>query len=164
MASGQLINGETLNGTFTLNKQNGTTITLNTQDKFNAKNVSLTFNAQSASPAFDGGELNNQSASAVFTNMTTSITDTSGVAILTKGTAGRNAVLYNGSVNGWVSAADNTVALSAENSSTWNGTTYYATGVTLGAGKTFSVTVPNGDNSSVTFTFTVDANGNTTVE
>lgn len=164
MATGTLVNGETLNGTFTLSKQNGTTITLNTQDKFNAKNVSLTFNAQSASPAFDGGALNNQSASAVFTNMTTSTTDTSGVVIATKGTAGRDAVLYNGAVNGWVSVADNTIASSAVNSTTWNGTTYYATGVTLSAGKSFSVTVPNGDDSFVTFTFTVDANGNTTVE
>lgn len=164
MSTGTLVNGETLNGTFTLSKQNGTTITLNTQDKFIAKNVSLTFNSQSASPAFDGGALNNTGASAVFTNMTTSTTDTSGIAIATKGTAGRDAVLYNGLVNGWVSVADNTIASNAVSSTTWDGTTYYATGVTIGAGKSFSVTVPNGENDSVTFTFMVDANGNTTIE
>ena len=46
--------------------------------------------------------------------------------------------------------------------------TLYVSGVTLttpaSGTNTFTVTVPNGTNDTVTFTFTVDANGNTTIE
>ena len=100
---------------------------------------------------------------AAFTNMTTSSTDTSGIAIQAAGAAGRDAVLYNGAVNGWVIASDNASASAAVSTENWTGTTYYATGVTLGNGKTFDITVPNGANATVTFRFIVDASGNTTV-
>lgn len=163
MASGTLINGATLNGTFTLNKQNNTLITLDTAGKYLQKAVQLTLNAQTASPSFDGGALNNKSATATFTNATTSATNTSGVAIQAKGAAGRDALLYNGAVEGWVSANDDAVASAAVASSEWNGTTYYLTGITLGNSKTFDITVPNGASSPVTFRFAVDASGNTTV-
>ena len=162
MADGTLINGETLHGTFTLDKQTGTTLQLNVKDNFVAKNVVLYLAAQLDEPAFDGGGLTSKGATAGFTNMTVSNTDTSGVAIQAKGTAGRAAVLYNGAVNGWVSKSDNASALAAESASTWNGTTYYATGVTIGNNKAFDITVPNG-NSTVTFHFAVDGNGNTTI-
>lgn len=160
MATGTLTN---LTGTFQLNQQSGTIVTLKTKDTYVSDDIALTVNAKGASPAFDGGELNSKGASAAFTNMTTSSSDTSGIAILAKGTAGRNAVLYNGAVNGWVSKSDNTSASAAVASSTWNGTTYYATGVTLTNGKSFNITVPNGSSGTVTFHFSVDANGNTTI-
>ena len=158
--NGKLTN---LTDTFELSKQTGSVITLQTNGCYVNGNIALTVNAKGASPAFDGGELNNKGASATFTNMTTSSSDTSGIAILAKGTAGRNAVLYNGAVNGWVSKSDNTSASAAVASSTWNGTTYYATGVTLTNGKSFNITVPNGSSGTVTFHFSVDANGNTTI-
>ena len=163
MADGTLINGEAWQGTFTLDKQNNTLLTLGTANKFISKLISLTLNARSATPAFDGGALNNKAATAAFTNMTTSSTDTSGVAIQAKGTAGRDAVLFNGAVDGWVTKSDNAEASGAVSASTWNGTTYYATGVTLGNGKAFDITVPDGTNSTVTFHFSVDAEGNTTI-
>jgi hypothetical protein len=37
------------------------------------------------------------------------------------------------------------------------------TGVTLTAGKQFNITVPNGENDTITFHFSVDENGNTTI-
>lgn len=37
------------------------------------------------------------------------------------------------------------------------------TGINVPAGKSFSITVPNGHNGTITFVFTVDASGNTTV-
>ena len=162
MADGTLVNGETLHGTFTLDKQTGTTLQLNVRNNYVPKNVVLYLAAQLDEPAFDGGALTDKGASAVFTNLTTSSTNTSGIAIQAKGTAGRAAVLYNGAVNGWVSKADNTSVLAAESATTWGGTTYYATGVTLTNGKAFDITVPNG-NSTVTFHFAVDASGNTTI-
>lgn len=168
MATGTLVNGATaLNDTITLAKQSDTVLTLNTAAKYVEKNVQLTINAPAATPDFDGGALNNKSATATFTNATTSATDTSGVVIQAKGAAGRDAVLFNGALNGWVVKSDNAVASSAIASSEWNGTTYYLTGVELSAPATgtraFSITVPNGNESPVSFTFTVDANGNTTI-
>lgn len=151
------------NKTLTIEKQSGAKVTLATATKYVEEDIELTLNVKTAIPAFDGGELNNKTATATFTNMTTSSTNTSGVAILAKGTAGRNAVLYNGAVSGWVSQSDNASASAAIASSTWDGTTYYATGVTLTNGKSFSVTVPNGANGNITFNFSVDADGNTTI-
>ena len=164
MATGTLIdNTTTWSGDFQINKQTGTLLTLSTTNAFVDKPIALSISAQLASPSFDGGALNNKAATAAFTNMTTSSTDTSGVAIQAAGAAGRDAVLYNGAVNGWVIASDNASASAAVSTENWTGTTYYATGVTLGNGKTFDITVPNGANATVTFRFTVDASGNTTV-
>ena len=163
MLAETLINGDTLNGTIQIGRQSGTPITLGTSQKYIQKNIVLNISAKPAAPSFDGGALNSKSASATFTNATTSATNTSGVAIQTKGTAGRDAVLYNGAVEGWVSKTDNATASAAIASSEWNGTTYYLTGITLGNSKTFDITVPNGTSNPVTFRFTVDASGNTTV-
>ena len=154
-----LINGETWNGSVTLTKRDNTKITLVTDSKYVSKDIELTVNAQSASPSFDGGALNNKGASATFTNATTSNSNSSGIVILAKGTAGREPVLYNGAVNGWVNAADNTQASAAISSSTWNGTTYYLTGVTLTNNKSFNITVPEGQ-STHTYTISVDSEGN----
>jgi len=167
MATGTLINDTNYAGSFELGKRTGTLLTLQTLGQYLSKNVALTLSAQSATPAFDGGTLNNKSATATFTNATTSTTNTSGVAIQAKGAAGRDALLYNGAVEGWVSANDDAVASAAIASSEWNGTTYYLTGVNIDAPasgtKEFSITVPNGDEGNVTFYFIVDASGNTYV-
>ena len=91
-------------------------------------------------PKFDGGALNSKGATATGTNVTLGTSDTSGISVLAKGTAGRDAVLYNGAVAGYVSVADNTTASAAVASSTWNGTTYYITALTLPKDKKLSVT------------------------
>ena len=158
-----LNNGTTLNGTITLNKQSGTTITLQTREQYINKLIELTVNAQTASVNVKGGALTNKTASATFSNATVSSTDTSGISVQTKGSAGREAVSYNGAVNGWVKIANNTVCSNAVSSSSWNGQNYYLTGVNLTNGKEFNITVPNGNGDTITFHFAVDANGNTTV-
>lgn len=139
------------------------TYRIKTNSTFVNKNIELTVNVPAASPSFTGGALNNKSASATFTNMTTSTSDSSsGVKIETHGGAGRTAVTYSANVNGWVNKSSGDTASSAV-SSTWNGTTYYATGVTLGDGNQFDITVPNGSSGTITFHFSVDNSGNTTV-
>lgn len=125
--------------TGTISVSQGSVITLQTAGTYMPSNIELTMNVATANPAFDGGGLTDKTASATFTNITTSDTD-NGISILTKGTAGRAAVLYNGAVNGWVSKADNDTASAAVSASTWNGTTYYVTGVTVPVDKPFSVT------------------------
>ena len=125
--------------TGTIDVSQGSKITLQTAGTYVPSNIELTMNVATASPAFDGGALNNKNASAEFSNITTSNTN-NGISILTKGTAGRTAVLYNGAVAGWVSKADDTVASAAVDASTWNGTTYYVTGVTVPVDVPFSIT------------------------
>ena len=115
------------------------TKTLNTAGTFLDRNIGIKVSTPGATPSFDGGALNNKGASATFTNITTSTTN-NGISVLAKGTAGRDAVLYNGAVNGYVTIADNTTASAAVASSTWNGTTYYITGITVPKDKRFSVT------------------------
>ena len=155
----------TWKGTRTLSSSGNHTYRIKTSTTYVDKNIELTINAPAATPVVTGGGLNNKGATATFTNMTTSSTDTSGVAILAKGTAGRAAITYNGNVNGWVTANSGATPSGggAVSASTWNGTTYYATGVTLTNGKSFNITVPNGNSDSITFHFSVDDNGNTTV-
>lgn len=122
----------------TINVSQGSVITLQTAGTYVPSNIELTMNVATASPVFDGGALNNKGATVEFTNITTSSTN-NGISILAKGTAGRAAVQYNGAVAGWVSVADDTVASAAVSASTWNGTTYYVTGITVPVDKPFSV-------------------------
>ena len=123
----------------TIDVSQGSVITLQTAGTYVPNNIELTMNVATADPVFDGGALNNKGASATFTNITTSNTN-NGISILAKGTAGRAAVQYNGAVNGWVSKADDTVASAAVSASTWNGTTYYVTGINVPVDKPFSIT------------------------
>lgn len=156
-------NGTSWNSSITINKQTGTKATLSTANTYVNKNIELTLNVKTATPTFEGGYLNNKNASASFTNMTTSTENTSGVIISTKGTAGRDALFYNMPIDGWVSKNNGTIASESISASNWNGTTYYATGVTLTNGKSFDITVPNGSEQTITFHFSVDSNGNTTI-
>ena len=151
--------------TGTINVSQGSVITLQTAGTYMPSNIELTMNVATASPAFDGGGLTDKGASATFANITTSSTN-NGISILAKGTAGRAAVLYNGAVNGWVSKSDNDTASAAVSASTWDGTTYYVTGITVPADTAFSVsteadtaldstsnlTITNGNNRQVNVT------------
>lgn len=128
-----------------------------------------------ASLTFSGGALNGKAATATFVNsdnkvISTASTDSynNGLSVLAKGTAGRAAVTYTNTA-GYIPAhtsAQN--ASSAVSTSTWNGTTYYLTGVKLAAPSSgiakFDITVPNGSTSDfITFQFQVDTSGNVTV-
>lgn len=158
--------GSTWVGSDTLTKGTGTTYKIKTATSYVAKDIELTVTPRPATVSVAGGALNNKTATATFTNMEVDSTDTSGVSILAIGRAGRAAVTYNGAVDGWVTATSgNTVTGgSAISASNWNGTTYYAKGVTLTNGKSFYITVPNGNSGTITFNFTVDNNGNVTVD
>ena len=158
-----LNNGSVYGGSYNINQSGDVTFTFTCKDNYVDKNIALTVSTPAVTPVFDGGTLT-ASSSAVGINAVLSSTDTSGVQIQTKYTASRDAVLYNGEVNGWVNKTDNTQALASANISETNGATYYLTGVTLGLGKSFDISVPNNNNTDyITFRFIVDSLGNTTV-
>lgn len=118
-----------------------------------------------ANPSFAGGALSG-TAMATGTSITLSESiNNSGASISTECSVTRSAVNYSSAVSGWVDKeSGETVLASATESMTTK--TYYVNGVTLtkpSSGiRTFAVTVPNGD-STVTFNFNVDSQGNVTI-
>ena len=107
--------------------------------KTSARDSSMTYiPITTATPAFDGGTLSGGST-ATGTNVTLSTTD-NGMKIQTAYTASSTDVLYNGAVAGWVSKADNAVALAGQSKASTNGTAYYVTAVTMPKDKKFTVT------------------------
>ena len=159
--SGNLINGETMTGTFTLEKRTGTLITLETEEKYVPKTIELTVDAQSATPSFKGGTPDCSNSSVTLYNMTETQYQTSGISFEVSVDVTRTPVKYNGAVNGWVSASDNDVALSSATRTVSLGG-YKISGVTLTKGHAFDITVPNGT-STITFHFSVDNSGNVTI-
>lgn len=146
----------------TITSSSGKTITLDTDKKYVEKDIVITMVPQAATPEFDGGVLSG-SASGTYTNATISTTDTSGVKVVANAKASRTAVLYNGTVNGWVNKADNAATeITAISNQALTPETKYITGVDIKESKNFNITVPNGANT-VTFNFAVDANGNVLV-
>lgn len=122
----------------TLAKKSGTTLTLHTEGKYVASDVSFGLDAQDASPSFDGGDLSGNST-ATGTNVTL-ISSNNGMKIQTKYSASSADVLYNGAVDGWVSKGDNAVALEGKSLASSNGEAYYVTAVTMPKDKGFTVT------------------------
>ena len=122
----------------------------------------ITVTAQTATPAFTGGNLTAEEISAGMTgtNTTLSTTNTSGIAVIATPEAyiNRASVLYNGAVNGWVNKSDGAVALSgaAEIQLVGSAQTRYINSVTVPSGKTFTVT--NNGTTNVTGG-TVNING-----
>lgn len=164
-------------GEVTLIKQADTKVTLNTINKYMPGNVELTLQAQEATPAFDGGEITDTAASIEVDNaIVSTTTNSSRVTITPLAQSARTAVNYNGAVDGWVTAANDTTIIEADDEE-WSGSTYYLNGVTLPASSTFTVSVPMNNQSLVgyatidngiignivTYTFTVDAEGNVEV-
>ena len=119
-----------------------------------------------ATPAFDGGALSGNST-ATGTNVTLSDTD-NGIKIQTAYTASRADVLYNGAVSGWVTKANDAVALAGQNKASTNGTAYYINDVTLTAPssdtRTFSVVAPDKNSTNHTYLYTTDSTGNTSIK
>lgn len=108
--------------------------------KTSAKDSSMTYvPITTATPAFDGGGLSGTATASSSQATLSDSTNTSGIAITTACTATRADVLYNGAVAGWVSKADNAVALSS-GSSAMTAKTYYVNAVTVPSSKTFTVT------------------------
>lgn len=162
-----LNNDSSWTGTITLTKQSGTLLTLSTDDKYVDRDVELTLNATAATPSFSGGVASGNSyVNATNASISTSVNN-SGIVLESEYSYSTTAVSYDGNVNGWVTESDGTVIVSSSSGS-GNGTSYYLNGVTLTAPatgeRTFTITVPNGTNDTITFTFNVDSNGNTTIE
>ena len=167
MATGTLNDNTTLNETFTITKKDNTKLTLSTGTKYVDKNIEVTFNVRAASPSYTGGTPTNGTATintSASQNIEVESANNSGVKIALSGSAKRSAVTYNGGTSGWLEPTSGTTALAAESSNTsWSGSSYYVKGVTLTNGKSFYITVPNGNSGTITFHFSVDNSGNTTV-
>ena len=96
------------------------------------------------------------------THITVSDTDTSGVAVTFKGKGSVSATAKITTAG--YTPTNNSFATGASTSSSEVSLTKYITGVELVAGKSFSITVPNGSaTDKITFVFTVDSNNNVTV-
>lgn len=156
-----------LTGSIELNQRTGTVVTLETEKTFVTDDIVLNLSAKLDSPSFTGGEPSGTATFGTLTNCELSENNTSGIIITTGGTCSRAALTYNDEVNGWVTASSGTTptgagASNAENLATQ---TRYLTKVTLTNNKTFQIEVPNGSpENTITFTFSVDNNGNTTIE
>ena len=143
-------------------------MTLHTNNNYINKDIILTLNAQSASPSFTGGSFTGTTiANGNSCNISNS-TNNSGVSIDVGGSVNRTAITYDGAVSGWVEKSNGAIALAASNNSAnLTNSTYYINGVTLvtpsSGTHSFGITVPNGNGDPITFTFSVDSNGNTTV-
>lgn len=160
-----------LHGSVTLTKQTGTILTIKTKDTVRNQgtyvpdDITFDLNAQTATPSFTGGAPSGTATFGTPTNCTLSNNNTSGVAVVTSGTCSRAAITYNGVVDGWVTANNGATPTGggASNAVNLGTTTKYLTKVVLTNGKTFQIEVPNGSSGNITFTFTVDSNGNTTI-
>ncbi len=151
-------------GSFTITSGSGKTVTLDTNEKYVARDIAITMVPQSATPAFDGGGVTG-SVTAAYTNATTSTSDTSGVKVDASAKYSRAAVLYNGAVNGWVNKANDAatgINAISNQALTANPDTKYITGVTIGNSKNFDITIPNGG-LQLTLNFAVDGSGNVVV-
>lgn len=160
-----MANLNNLAGSIELTQRTGTAVTLETEKTFVTGDIVLNLSARSATPSFTGGAPSGTASFGTPTNCVLSETNTSGIAVTTSGTCSRTALSYNSAVDGWVTANNGAVPTGATASGAVNlaTTTRYLTKVTLTNNKTFQIEVPNGSSGTVTFTFSVDNNGNTTI-
>jgi hypothetical protein len=146
----------------TLEKPTGTLVTLDTSSKYLDGPVELTLNAKSDTVSVNGGNINAYPGFLLSRTISVSNTNTSGISIMPRSVVTRDSVYINMDVDGWVNLKSGT-ELIIPDGKTVEGSISYVTGVTLTNGKQFDVTVPNGSNSTITFHFSVDNNGNTTI-
>ncbi len=156
-----------LTGSIEISKRTGTVVTFNTENKYVTGNIALTVNAKEVSPTFSASPTGSSTATSSTADISTS-TNNSGVSIQTKYAINSVGISYNTAANGWVNKAANAATGSSTTAkSATNGAAYYINGVTLTAPtngtRSFNITVPNGASTPITFTFTVDSNGNTTI-
>ena len=122
-------------------------------------------NSAVGSATISGGAL--PSSAAGSSNVVASATDTYNSGVSLSITSERTAVSAVTKVTSAGFAAQNNNFASASDSAESATHNFYVQGVTLtvpsaGASRQFDITVPNG-NSTITFHFTVDSNGNTTI-
>ena len=155
--------GTTWNGTVTLGKQTGTKVTIPTKNQYLDRNIEVTINAPTASPSFSSRGIKNYNVGITAKNLSySSSNNTSGVYITPSASFTMNDITYNGAVNGWVSKSNGASAVAATQH-ILSGSARYINGVVLENGKSFDITVPNGSSGTLTYHFSVDANGNTTI-
>ena len=142
----------------------------------NSGSQSIYVNLKEAIFTFTGGALNNTQATATFVNSNNKVISTAnsdtynnGLTVLAKGTASRSAVTYTNTAGYFPAHSSSQTASSSPGTTSWDGTTYYLTGVKIAAPSSgiakFDITVPNGSTSSfITFQFQVDSSGNVTVQ
>lgn len=146
----------------TLEKKTGTVVTLDTSSKYLDGPVELTLNAKADTVSVSGGDINAIASCSLSNTMSFSYTDTSGISITPQSSVTRGSVNANEYIDGWVVLGIGARLLDSSQKIVF-GPTMYVTGVTLTNGKQFDITVPNGSNSTITFHFSVDDNGNTTI-
>lgn len=121
-------------------------------------------NSAVGSATISGGSLSSSTSSS---NVVASATDTYNSGVSLSITSERTAISAVTKVTSAGFAAQNNNFASASDSAKSATNNFYVQGVTLtvpsaGASRQFDITVPNG-NSTITFHFTVDSNGNTTI-
>lgn len=127
------------------------------------------YKIKTASPSFSGGALFNKDAFASAINASISATtDASGIILQTSGKATRGAVVYATKADGWINRNAGDEAMAGGSETTWDGASYYINGVTIvppaSGTHSFTITLPNGDNDTITLTVTVYANGSWSIE
>ena len=127
------------------------------------------YKIKTTSPVFSGGNLTGKSATASATNASISgATNNSGVVIQASGAAARQAVTYASNAKGWIDKSSGDVAMPLGSIEMWSGNSYYINGVTIEppetGTRTFDITLPNGENDTITLTVTVYANGDWSIE
>lgn len=153
---------DTLNSNFELNTITGLEpwkkIILNTKEKYLNKDIKLVFSHTLPNVSLSGGAISG-TLNLNSTNTSFSDSNISGIMVQPSGLLNRAAVNLS-VINGVIS---NDAGLSNIVNQQCDGNAQYLTGVTLTAGKQFNITVPNGENDTITFHFSVDENGNTTI-
>lgn len=127
------------------------------------------YKIKTASPSFSGGALSGKNASASATNaLISDTTNNSGIVIQASGTATRSAITYGSNTKGWIDKSSGDEAMPSGVAETWLGTSYYINGITIvspeSGTRTFAITLPNGENDTITLTVTVYANGDWSIE
>lgn len=120
------------------------------------------FSIKKVTPSISGGTFSNQNAYITYTNATfVANSNVSGVAISPQSEIDCSAVSYNSTYTGWVNNLSGQII--GATSSTWEGDTYYLSGIELQNDTDFDLTIPNGDGGKLTLHFSVDGEGNTTI-
>ena len=149
--------GTLLTGTIPTNSADNMTVSNNTISiaaGYYPESISKT--VRSATLTYTGGGLNNKGATAGFSSNISTTSTNNGISLTAKGTAGRAAVTYASTTSGWVSVSSGGNVSAAVSSTTWDGTTYYISGITVPKDVPFTLTTVSDtaldDTSTVTIT------------
>ena len=127
------------------------TIPTNSADNMTVNNNTISITAgyypeavsksvRNATLSYTGGALNNKGATASFSSNVTTTSTSNGISLTAIGQAGRAAVTYNSTTSGWVSVTSGGNVSSAVGATTWSGSTYYISGITVPKDIPFNLT------------------------